>query len=67
VPINALEGGKTQAKAAGFRADADQTLGAVEVVHPGQIWLKKSLDDATRDQAACGFVGLMLYKEPSAF
>jgi hypothetical protein len=66
VPINAIEGGKTQSKPAGFRADADETLGAVEVVHPGQIWLKKGLDDATRDQAACVFVGLMLYQEPSA-
>jgi hypothetical protein len=64
-PINAIEGGRTQSKPAGFRADADEPLGAVEVVHPGQVWLKKGLDEATRDQTACAFVGLMLYKEPS--
>jgi hypothetical protein len=64
-PINAVEGGGTQSKPAGFRADAEEPLGAVEVVHPGQVWLKKGLDDATRDQATCGFVGLMLYKQPA--
>ncbi len=66
-PINALEGGKTQSRPAGFRADAEETLGVVEVVYPGQIWLKKGLDEATRDQTACSFVGLMLYHVPSAF
>jgi len=64
-PINALEGGGKQSKPAGFRADADEPLGAVEVVHPGQVWLKKGLDDASRDLTTCGFVGLMLYKEPA--
>jgi hypothetical protein len=64
-PVNAVEGGGTQSKPTGFRADAEEPLGAVEVVHPGQVWLKKGLDDATRDQTACAFVGLMLYKEPS--
>ena len=65
VPINTIEGGGTQSSPAGFRADAEEPLGAVEVVHPGQIWLKKGLDDATRDRTACVFVGLMLYKPPS--
>jgi hypothetical protein len=64
-PINALEGGGKQSKPAGFRADGEEPLGAVEVVHPGQIWLKKGLDNATRDQTTCAFVGLMLYKEPA--
>ena len=63
--INAVEGGGTQSKPTGFRADAEEPLGAVEVVHPGQVWLKRGLDDATRDLTTCGFVGLMLYKEPS--
>lgn len=63
-PINAVQGGGTQAKPAGFRADGDQVLGAVEVLHPGQVWLRKGLDDAAKSQAACLFVGLMLYKPP---
>jgi hypothetical protein len=64
-PINTVEGGGTQSNPTGFRADGDEPLGAVEVVHPGQIWLKKGLDDATRTQTTCAFVGLMLYKAPS--
>ena len=40
-PINAVEGGGTQSNPTGFRADGDEPLGAVEVVHPGQVWLKK--------------------------
>jgi hypothetical protein len=64
-PINAVEGGGTQSNPTGFRADGDEPLGAVEVVHPGQVWLKKGLDDATRTSATCAFVGLMLYKAPS--
>jgi len=64
-PINAVAGGGTQSNPTGFRADAEAPLGAVEVVHPGQVWLSKGLPDATRDQAVCAFVGLMLYKAPS--
>ena len=65
-PVHALAGGGTLADPTGFRADGDQPLGAVEVMHPGQIWLKKGLDDATRATTTCIFVGLMLYKAPSA-
>jgi hypothetical protein len=64
-PINAVEGGGTQSNPTGFRVDGDEPLGAVEVVHPGQIWLKKGLDDATRANTTCAFAGLMLYKAPS--
>jgi hypothetical protein len=63
-PINSLEGGGTQSEPSGFRADADELLGAVEVQHPGQIWLKKGLDDTVKEQASCVFVGLMLYQPP---
>jgi hypothetical protein len=64
-PINTVEGGGTQSNPTGFRADGDEPLGAVEVVHPGQVWLKKGLDDGTRTATSCAFVGLMLYKPPS--
>lgn len=66
-PINAVQGGGTQSDPTGFRADGDEPLGAVEVAHPGQVWLKKGLDDATRANTTCAFVGLMLYKAPSDF
>jgi len=66
-PINTVQGGGTQSDPTGFRADGDEPLGAVEVAHPGQVWLKKGLDDATRDKTTCAFVGLMLYKAPSDF
>jgi hypothetical protein len=66
-PINAVQGGGTQSDPTGFRADGDEPLGAVEVGHPGQVWLKKGLDDATRANTTCAFVGLMLYKAPSDF
>ena len=49
------------------RWDAADKAGAVEVAHPGQVWLKKGLDDATRAKTTCAFVGLMLYKAPSDF
>jgi len=64
-PINAVEGGGTQSSPTGFRADGEEPLGAVDVGHPGQVWLKKGLDDATRTKTTCAFVGLMLYKAPS--
>jgi hypothetical protein len=64
-PITKVEGGGTLFNPTGFRADGNEPLGAVEVVHPGQVWLKKGLDDATRDSTTCVFVGLMLYKPPS--
>jgi hypothetical protein len=63
-PINAIEGGRTQSEPSGFRADADQMLGAVEVNHPGQVWLAKGLDEPTREQVTCVFVGMMLYQPP---
>lgn len=64
-PINAVEGGGTQSSPTGFRADGEEPLGAVEVLHPGQVWLKKGLDEPTRQKTTCAFVGLMLYKAPS--
>jgi hypothetical protein len=49
---------------AGFRADLDgRPLGAVEVLHPGRIWLSRSLDDTERRQLGCLFAALMLYDD----
>ncbi len=63
--IHSVVGGGDQSAPSGFRADSDAPLGAVEVLYPGQVWLKKGLDEATRRNLSCLFTGLMLYKPPS--
>ncbi|HEX3776489.1 MAG TPA: hypothetical protein VHV51_18585 [Polyangiaceae bacterium] len=63
--IHSVQGGGDQSSPSGFRADADGPVGAVEVLYPGQIWLKKGLDEPTRSNLSCLFTGLMLYKPPS--
>ena len=64
-PIHSVAGGSAQSAPSGFRADSDRPLGAVEVLFPGQVWLKKGLDEPTRGNVSCLFTGLMLYKPPS--
>jgi hypothetical protein len=63
--IHSVVGGGDQSAPTGFRADSDAPLGAVEVLYPGQVWLKKGLDEPTRSNVSCLFTGLMLYKPPS--
>lgn len=63
--IHSVQGGGDQSTPTGFRADADGPVGAVEVLYPGQVWLKKGLDEPTRGGVSCLFTGLMLYKPPS--
>jgi hypothetical protein len=63
--IHSVAGGGDQSAPSGFRADSDAPLGAVEVLYPGQVWLKKGLDEPTRGNVSCLFTGLMLYKPPS--
>jgi hypothetical protein len=63
-PVNTTEDGESS-DPSGFRVDGDGPLGAVEVVHPGQVWLEKGLEEPVRSHAACLFAGLMLYKPPS--
>ncbi|HEX3849971.1 MAG TPA: hypothetical protein VHW01_03340 [Polyangiaceae bacterium] len=64
-PIHSVQGSGDQSAPSGFRADSDAPLGAVEVLFPGQVWLKKGLDEPTRGNVSCLFAGLMLYKRPS--
>ncbi|HEX2672064.1 MAG TPA: hypothetical protein VHM25_14380 [Polyangiaceae bacterium] len=64
-PVHSVVGGSEQSAPSGFRADSDGPLGAVEVLYPGQVWLKKGLDESTRSNLSCLFTGLMLYKPPS--
>ena len=60
--IHGVAGGGEQSAPSGFRADSAAPLGAVELLYPGQVWLKKGLDEATRSNVSCLFAGLMLYK-----
>lgn len=45
---------------AGFRADGDGFVAAVDVLQPGAMWLRRDLDEVTREQVACALAGLML-------
>lgn len=61
-----LEGGGTNSDAAGYRADnASSSLGAVDVLRPGHMWLDTSLPKIERAEAACLFAGLLLYEAPN--
>jgi hypothetical protein len=52
---------------AGYRvARGAEPVGAVEVLHPGRIWLAKSFDGAARRRLGCLMVGAMLYVPPSS-
>jgi hypothetical protein len=51
---------------AGFRFDGDAgSVGAVEVLRPGRVWLNERLPEAERTPVACLSAGLMLYQPPS--
>ena len=50
----------------GYRVDSDSVQAAVDVMHPGRVWLNKELSETQRDDLSCLFVGLMLYKGPKA-
>jgi hypothetical protein len=63
--VTALEGGRAQSQPAGYRVDGDEPLAAVEVQHPGQIWLKPDVDEPARAELSCLMVGLMLYQPPN--
>jgi hypothetical protein len=64
-PLYELEDGYTSDTPVGYRADnacCGSPLGAVEVLHPGRIWLAQQASEAERAQASCLFAGLMLFK-----
>lgn len=50
---------------AGFRYDSDEgSIGAVEILRPGRVWLNERLPEAERPPVACLSAGLMLYVPP---
>lgn len=50
----------------GYRVDGDTVMAAVDVLHPGRVWLSKNLSETQRDDLACIFTGLMLYQGKKA-
>jgi hypothetical protein len=62
--VTALEGGGEQDQPTGYRVDADAPLAAVEVQHPGRIWMTPQIEEVTRMELTCLFAGLMLYQAP---
>ena len=63
-PVHETAEGSSMSEPVGFSAGDKETLGAVEVTHPGRVWLNKALSDDAKAEASCLFVGLMLYQPP---
>jgi hypothetical protein len=63
-PIHETADGSSMSEPVGFSAGSKDTLGAVEVTHPGRVWLNNKLSDEAKAGASCLFVGLMLYQPP---
>ena len=63
-PIHETAEGSSMSEPVGFSAGSKETLGAVEVTHPGRVWLNKGLSAEAKAEASCLFVGLMLYQPP---
>lgn len=49
----------------GCLVDGDGPAGGLELVHPGRAWFARSLNATEREDMACLFGGLLLYKSPS--
>ncbi len=59
--VHELVGGSHSEEPVGYRIDGARGVGAAEVIHPGRVWLDRSLDAKNRGQVACLVAGLMLF------
>lgn len=59
--VHELVGGSRSEDPVGYRIDGARGVGAAEVIHPGRVWLARSLDAKNRGQIACLVAGLMLF------
>jgi len=48
----------------GYEFRTQAAVSAVELAHPGQLWISKSLDEQARADVACLSAGLLLYIPP---
>src|SRR5690606_6809923 len=66
--VDSTDKGNLTGRAAGYRVDGEQgAVGAVETLHPGQVWLAKDLSEPDAETLSCLFAGWMLYRAPSDF
>jgi len=64
--VHELEGGSNQNEPSGYRIDASGLAAAVDVIPPGRVLLKKTLDEGERHELVCLFAGLMLFEPQEA-
>jgi hypothetical protein len=51
---------------AGYRLDeGDKPFAAVEVLHPGRVWLNTDMSEEEAASTSCALAGVMLYRPPS--
>jgi len=64
--VNETDKSNFSSSPAGFRFDgAEGSVGAVEILRPGRVWLNERLPETERPPVACLSAGLMLYQPPS--
>ena len=49
----------------GYEAGGTPPLGAVDIVHPGRVWINRTLDAGAQADLACLFGGVLLYRPPA--
>ena len=61
-----LEGNTTSAGPAGYRLDgpAPPPLGAIDIMHPGRVWLHERLSEEDRAAAGCAAAAILLEPKP---
>jgi hypothetical protein len=67
-PSSAAEGGGQGSflgMPLGYEAGGTPSLGAVDVIHPGRVWINRTLGTGDQADLACLFGGLLLYHPPS--
>jgi hypothetical protein len=63
-----LEGNKTSIGPAGYRFEGDGSspVSAVDITHPGRVWLHESLSPEDRAAVGCAAAAILLEPKPPA-
>jgi len=64
VAVMQFSNGSRSRTPVGYEFRSQTVVGAVELAHPGQVWMSKALDDQARADVACLAAGLLLYLPP---
>jgi len=64
VAVTRYSNGSKSSTPIGYEFRTQNVVAAVELAHPGQLWMAKSLDEPTRADLACMTAGLLLYIPP---